>query len=193
MRWRTRLAVSGFAVQIGRSTSSTAAVSTVCTSSAPSRDRRRLRACAPLRRMLRIAPAGPLALDQRLGRGLEGERPDAAPPANGSRPSLTSRGPRAPSRVPGQRDLGIGAEPHVTAAAIELVAQHPGAGAARLHHQHEPLHAAVAVPARPGRLRLSIRQSAHGHSLYPHPYHTETWITAVMWGWQWSMLDEHAC
>ena len=76
-------------VQIGRSTASTSRVSTAFTSRSPSfgigvgRQRR-----GPLRRVLGVAPARPLALDQRLGGGLEG----AAPWCAGARPA--DRAPR---------------------------------------------------------------------------------------------------
>ena len=173
MRWRTRLAVSGFSLQIGCSTPSTSAVSIACTSRSPSfgigkvaRVFSHCHACLALRQPL------PLALDQRLGRGLERQHLRRSSrglglgcPTRGQGIDLLDleRAPVLERRLPrlGQRDLRVWPETHVAAHALVLVAEHPRAPAGGLDQQRETSNRPVHVPAGRGRPHRAIRQLDH--------------------------------
>ena len=107
---------------------------------------------APLRRMLVIAPARPLALDQRLGRRLELQ--PLGLPALGDRVAPGGVDPAANVHrsVAGHRErrLGPAAEAHIVAPAVQLVAQDPATRAARSDYQPQP----SAVVVRAGLCRL---------------------------------------
>ena len=144
MRWRTRLAVSVFSVQIGRSTASTSAVSIPFTSRSASLDRHRWPACCVhCAACLALRQPGRLLSIRASAAALNVSAFGACRCASGE---PLQDGPSAGQGLVarcGQGDLGIWAKPEVVPLAVPLHAQDPRARAPCRHVEYQTLYPAT--------------------------------------------------